>query len=373
MHKTTLASIVLVLASSAHAQSNATTFPVGYDSTDGGYYSYYVGIYQNGRAMIVTGGLQGSNKVMTWKKLSFRRSTTNTTANTGRSWTNVTLSIADCDFRKLSDTYARNQISTPTKVFSAAVTWPDTPAAKPPNTPATWGKFATAGDLTFPFSQQYVHLGKWGTSFDWQFSGGTLKNAVTWGATSARLYYTDGVASANQSANVSAGLTPTVTGCRSGYFVNWLWSDHVVGGGAQLRTQPYTQSSLPNAQHIGVMGIENGSFVGKSLGGSCHQLYMDLSKPFVLFPYKTDANGDYFSDFIRAPFVKSAVNLSVWSQAAYTDTGNFELTRAGKAPIASLPTGTPVAFCQRLYHPDKNRPLGYGPYDSRIAVIYLHQ
>jgi len=367
MQKTMLASIVLALTSSAYAQ---TTFPVGYDTIDAGYYSYYVGIYENGRAMIVTGGLQGSIKVQSWKSLSFRRSNAVTSANTGRSWTNVILTVAECDYRKLSDTYTRNQIN-PTQVFSAAVTWPDVAAGAPPSKPATWGFFAAKDDLKFPFSSTYVHKGQWGTSFDWQFSGGTLKNSLTWGATTGRVYYTDGIAAANQSANVASGLTPTTTGCRGGYFVNWLFSDHVVGGGSQFRTQPYTTGSLPNAKHIGVMGIENGSFVGTPFGGSCEPLYIDMSKPFVLFPYTTDANGDFFSNFLIAKFVKSAVNLSVWSQAAYSDNGNFQMTRAGKAPIAPLPTATPVAFCQRLYHPDKTRPLGYGPYDTRLAVIYL--
>jgi hypothetical protein len=367
LHKTTFASIALVLASSAHAQ---TTFPVGYDTTDGGWYSFYVGVHQGGRSMIVTGGLQGSNKLQTWKRLSFRRSNSNTTANTGRSWTSVTLTVAECDYTRLSDTWTRNQIN-PTQVFSAAVTWPDVAATAPPNKPATWGFFAAKDDVVFPFSSSYAHKGKWGTSFDWKFKGGTLKNSVAWGPATFLAYYTDGIADANQSATVSAGLTPRVTGCQNGYFVNWLFSDHVVGGGAQHRSQPHTYGSLPNTLHLGVIGIENGSFIGAPLGGSCHDLYLDLTKPWVLFPHTTDAAGDYYSDFLTAPFLKSAVGLSVWSQAAYGNKGSFQLTRAGKAPIAALPTGTPAAFAQRLYHPDQNRPMGFGPYSTHIPILYL--
>ncbi|MHC4514543.1 MAG: hypothetical protein ACYTGW_10365 [Planctomycetota bacterium] len=370
MHKTTLASIVLVLASSAYAQ---TTFPVGYDTTDGGWYSYYLGSFQDGHFQNVCGGLQGSNKVQSWKSLALRRSNNRTNANTGRSWTNVTLTLSDCDYTKLSDTYTRNQIN-PKQVFSAKVTWPDVPAGAPPNKPATWGFFAAKDDLLFPFTSSYVHTGKWGTTFDWVFRGGTLKNAVAWNTATTiflRAYYTDGIANNNQSASVNAVLTPTVTGCTTGYFVNWLMSDYKVGGGAQHRSQPYTMGGLPNAKHIGVIGIENGSFIGVPTGGSCHDLYIDFKKPFIVFPYTTNAAGDYFSDFLTAPFIKSAVGLSVWSQAAYSDKGSFQLTRAGKAPIAALPTGKPIVFAQHIYHFDLKRPLGFGPAEVRVPILYL--
>jgi len=371
MHKTTLASVVLVLASSAYAQ---TTFPVGYDTTDGGHYSYYLGSFQDGHFQNICGGLQGSNKVQTWKQLALRRSNTASNANTGRSWTNVTLTLSDCDYRKLTDTYSLNQLGNIKQVFSNAVTWPDTAAGAPPNKPATWGFFAAKDDIVFPFTAPYVHTGKWGTTFDWMFRGGTLKNQLAWNTSTTiylRAYYTDGLAANNQSANVASGLTPTVTGCRNTYFVNWLFSDHRAGGGAQFRSQPYTVGSLPNAAHVGVMGIENGSFIGVNLGGSCHQLYMNMTKPFVLLTYTTDTAGDFFSNFLIAPFVKSAVGLSVWSQAAYTDNGNFQLTRAGKAPIAALPTATPVKYAQHLYHYSLTRPLGFGPVEVRIPIIYV--
>lgn len=372
MHKTTLASLVLALATSAaHAQ---TTFPLGFDTVDGGHYSYYLGGFQDGHYQQICGGLQGSTKVQTWKSLALRRTQT-VVANTGRSWSSVTLSISDCDYTKLSDTWTRNQIGTPQVVFNKAVTWPDTPASAPPSNPATWGLFAAKDDLLFPFSQPYVHLGKWGTTFDWIFKGGTLKNQLAWNTSTTiylRAYYTDGIANNNQSANVADGYTPTVTGCRNSYFTNWLFSDHVVGGGAQHRTQPYlTGGGLPSAPHFGIMGIENGSFVGVNFAGSCHQLFLDPSKPFVVVPFTTDTAGDWFSNFLTAKFVKSAVGLSVWSQAAYTEGGLFQLTRAAKAPIAALPTGTPIKFAQHLYHYDPTRALGFGPVEVRVPILYL--
>jgi hypothetical protein len=98
-----------------------------------------------------------------------------------------------------------------------------------------------------------------------------------------------------------------------------------------------------------------------------------MSKPYVLFPYTTDSVGDFFSNFVKAPFIASAVGKSVWSQAAYADgNGGFQLTRAGKAPIAALNTGTPKFWIQRLYHPDKTRALGFGPYDTRVPVMMLN-
>ena len=141
--------------------------------------------------------------------------------------------------------------------------------------------------------------------------------------------------------------------------MNWLWTDRKVGGGTQLRSQPYARVSIPNTFHIGVIGVQNGSFVPTEIGGSCLPLHINLSKPYVLFSYTTDKIGEFYSDFITAPF-PGGVGLVVWSQAAYMGPNkSFQLTRAGTAPIAAVPTGT-VAFEQRLYYPDKIRPIaGY--------------
>lgn len=370
MHKTMLASIVLVLASSAFAQ---TTFPVGFDSTDGGYYSYYMGRYAVGHYQQICGGLQGSNKQEKWKSLALRRSNTTTATNYARSWTNVTLTVSDCDFTKLSDTWTRNQIGVPTVVFSVAMKWPGS-SGSPPSKPAPWGTFSSTNDMLFPFTTPYVHNGKWGTTFDWVFLGGTLANSVAWSGSSSRSYYTDGISNSNQSDGGTYTIMPTISGCRSAYFVNWLFSDHKVGGGAQHRTQPFAGGALANTMHIGVMGIENGSTTGKPVGGSCHPLYMDMTKPYVVFPFTTDATGSYVSNFLTARFAKNAVGLKVWSQAAYSDSGTFQLTRGGYAPIAALPTATPVKFVQHLYYYDSgSRPYGYGPFGTAVPILYLQQ
>lgn len=367
MNRTTLAGTVLVLASFVHAQ---TTFPLGFETTDGGSYSSYLGRYPGGRFQQICGGLQGSNKKQTWKSCALRRSNATTSTNYGRSWTNVTLSISDCDFTKLSDTWTRNQLSTPTVVFSVTMKWPDTSGA-PSSKPATWGLFAAKDDMLFPFTTPYAHSGVWGTTFDWVFQGGALANNVAWASTSARSYYTDGIANGNQSAGGSYTILPTVSGCRAAYFVNWLFSDHKVVGGAQHRTQPFAGGALASTLHIGVIGIENGSTTGVPLGGSCHPLYLDMSKPYVVFPFTTDSTGAFITNFLTTRFVKSAVGLNVWSQAAYSDSGLFQLTRGGYAPIAALPTATPVKFAQHLYQYDSTSMYGFGPVGTLVPILYV--
>ncbi|MHC5072813.1 MAG: hypothetical protein ACYTGO_20255, partial [Planctomycetota bacterium] len=311
-----------------------------------------------------------SNTRHVFASLALRRSQT-TSTNYARSWTNVTVTLADMDYTKVSDTYTTNMISTPTQVFSAKVSWPGHTGA-PTTKPAPWGNFAAPNDVYIPFRSRFLHSGKWGTCVDFRFRGGTLGNSGSW--TSLQSYYHDGIANNNQSTGGSTSLTSSVSGCQNGYFVVWLFSDKLAGGKAQHRGQPYTFSGLANTQHIGVIGIDNGSTTGTPFPGSCHALYLDLTKPYVLMPYKTDATGAFVSQFLTVPFLSAAVGKTVWSQAGYDSKGLLELTRAGSAPIAALPTTTPVKYQKWIYRYGSTAhtaQYGYGPTDTYVPILYL--
>ena len=96
MRKTILASLALVLSSTVYAQ---TTLPLGYEKTDGGWYSYYIGYWPDAHIQILTGSLQGTNKAQPWRRLSLRRSQTVAGTNSARTWTNVQLDVGDMDSR----------------------------------------------------------------------------------------------------------------------------------------------------------------------------------------------------------------------------------------------------------------------------------
>ncbi len=366
MRNTTLTSILVVLTASAHAQ---TTLPAGYDTTDGGHYSYYLGAWQDAHIQILTGDLQGSSTRLSLASLALRRSQTPAT-NYARGWTNVTLTMANMDFARVSDTFSRNLMSNMTQVFSAKVSWPGH-TGKPSSRPAPWGGFAKANDVVLTFTTPYIHAGKWGTCLDFRFRGGTLANAVPWGS-SFLAYYHDGIATNHQSAGGSIMASPARL-CSKAFFVAWLFSDRIPGG-AQHRVQVYTQNGLATTSHIGVLGVGNGSSTGKPFAGSCHPLHLDLQKPAVMLPYTTDANGDFFSEFLTTPFLPALVGKSVWSQAAFASSGMFELTRVGQSPIAALPTGTPLKFGKRVYSfgaTAQAQQAGSGPWDTLIPILRL--
>jgi hypothetical protein len=382
MQRILLAGLSLALASTVTAQGLSQ--PKGYETTSGGWYSYYAGMYADGRLQFGYGGHQGSGTLQVVTRLQFRRETYAGTSNYGRTWSNVSLTVADMDFTKRTDTWTDNQIS-PVQVFSASCSWPDT-LGKP--TVAPWGSFSgSANDHgDFPFKSTWIHNGKWGFSADFEYSGGVLANNGTWG-TAANLYYHDGIAAANTSTEATGtiwGNTACVyTGqTTAAYWDTWLFADHVPpasSGNKQFRWQFYTYYNAKSSKNciglISVFGNSTGfGTLAGSKGPSCEQLFIDPSKPFFVWPHVTDADGHWFSQFFTAPFTSAWVGASIWSQSVADDSaaGDLQMSRAVEEKVPSFPTATPE-FGQRLYYPDKTRDVGYGPYDSRIPVIYLKQ
>ena len=133
MFKLTTAALALSLVSPAFGQaSSAFTTPPGYLTTEGtnigttsSGYSYYFGRYANGHYQVADGEIKAMG-VKILNSVGFRldyRSHSTGTAQ-ARKWSNVTLSLAACDFTKMTRTYSTNAIGTVTTVYSAGTSWP---------------------------------------------------------------------------------------------------------------------------------------------------------------------------------------------------------------------------------------------------------
>ncbi len=196
--KTTL--IALALSSTPLAAQFTT--PAGYLSTEGktwqniatyNGYSYYFGRtsvqhYQQVDAEIKKKGIQ----VLT--SVGFRPDYRNHTISSaaGRNWSNVTVKLSDGDHATMSSTFAANQLSTPSMVFSGSVTWPHI-TGNPTSQPAPW-----SSQYAFPFgtgggSGIYMYTANTGLCLDFTFTGGTLLNNAAWSGTSGKNYYLDGL------------------------------------------------------------------------------------------------------------------------------------------------------------------------------------
>ena len=177
MRPLALGALVLFASAPLLAQIKTVTSPPGY-LTKGQVHSrswgYRLGQYSNERFQVADG--QFRNRVLIMKEISYRLDggrtygVNTTSAGVGRTWTNVTLNMAECDYDKMTSTFSTNRLSTPKKVYDAKTTWQSygTKAADP----SPWG----GQGIKFPFTSSWVHTGKRDFLMEYAFSGGILAN-----------------------------------------------------------------------------------------------------------------------------------------------------------------------------------------------------
>ncbi len=360
MKRLHLASLALILAASAAAQT--FTSPAGLLSTEGigpqgwniGYSYLYFGTYASERFMYADGIHKGQGlKIIRSVGYRLDFQSHSTTTATGRSWTNVTLRMSDCDFAKLSTTWAANPTSTPTLVFNAAVSWPSQSGNPGTTAPAPWD-----AKLAFPFSGVWVYTANQDILHDYVFSGGSMSNTATWGGSTAYSYYLDGNLIVT-SMVTGRNLMPTSSTCNDSAITSTspadanvqyaqyskayngtnasIWQDQVVIQIWSERTAP----TAPVVQAVGIGALNNG--VGVPLPGSCHNLIIDPNLVAVYLTRTTDTNGNVaFPGTQIVAGQRSVVNaipgLAVWTQAAWVDSSTklFTLTRASRTQNPNL-------------------------------------
>lgn len=388
-----LASLALILAAIAPAQ--AFTSPAGFLSTEGlgpqpgwniGYAYRYFGTYATERFMHADGEYKGKGvKIIrsVGYRLDFRSHTASTA--TGRSWTNVTLKMSECDFANLSTTWAANPTTTQTQVFSAAVSWPSQTGNPGTAAPAPWDS-----KLAFPFSGAWVYSGTKDILHDYVFAGGQMANTATWGGTTSYNYYLDGLLIVT-SMVTGRSLMPGGSTCNDSAITSTspadanvqyaqyskayngtnaaIWRDQVV-------IQTWSERTAPNApvvQAVGVGALNNG--VGLPFPGSCHNLIIDPALVGIYLTRTTDANGNVAfpgTRIVAGPrsVVNAVQGLRVWTQAAWVDsfTKRFTLTRASRTQNPNLGMTEVLPRKKVAYHENSGSATNRGFTDSWTAV-----
>ncbi|MCB9869216.1 MAG: hypothetical protein H6837_05110 [Planctomycetes bacterium] len=369
--------VSLLLAAASTAQVDVCT-PSGYLSTEGEWYAYRLGAYPEARYMRVDGELRGAPRLIDEIAHRFDYRSHSTSTAMGRTFTNVSLRVAHCDFDKLTRTFAAVPTTTPALVFSQNVTWPSV-TGRPLTNPAMWA--STNGSLRFPFKQGFVYTGAADLCLDFDFSGGTLANNSAWGTSTARTYYLDGYPSRyyNYGSLTVYGLAGTNVGC-----VDSGTANNIGGLGyvyAYLYGPNYATTSYRNLYRIYSYSYYTATgkplVWGLSLGGkpdgvgfpgvSCNKLFLDLSKPTVTGSYTTSTTStSTFYEIAWVPYGASLVGIELWWQGAWLEstTNQLMFTRAARSELPPLPVKTYRQATLLQVNPTLKATTAQGIYDD---------
>jgi hypothetical protein len=383
-----ISGLALVLAAPLCAQGVIYS-PTHLDSkTEGQYYGYYLSGFSNARQQYGDGENRGKVAVIgaVNLRLDYRSHTTSTAQ--GRKWTNLKVSIAEGDVAKFGNTFASNMTSTPTVVFNSAWSLP-TVTGYPLTSPAVYG--GLKGEYKIPFTSTWIYTGKTDIVHDWQFSGGTMDNNVTWTGSSSRTYYFDSYTSATEFGSVgssyryipstrlnnnSAGVTTrcndsahtTTTGAYA-YVYATLYGPKYPVINYRSNVYFYTVSYYTAFDAPVIHGLSFATNdTGVDIGTGCNKLHLSgpvILRPTVTMPrsYSSSGYSAYRQEFI--PWDPAMANLKVTVQGAWTDsvTSQLGLTQAREATLpASLPKPAPKRM--NLYqYSSPTAATGYGPYN----------
>jgi hypothetical protein len=383
MNKLTL--LALCAASSLSAQGVLHS-PKDLAAVEGQYYSYLLGGWTSMRLQSLDGENRGS--IASMKEIAFRLDNRSyySSVGMGRTFSNVTLQLADGDIATMTNNYAGNMKSTPTTVFSASVTWP-TMTGYPLTNPALWG--GTTGAYRFPFTTQWLYLGKTDIVTDWTFTGGTLANNYAWTSTLSRYYYFDGFGNPNSTVggtyvsiptsrldNTSPGVTGRCNDSAFGttsigaysyiyatiypqYYANVDWQN-------KLLIYSYSYYTAYNAPVIHAWGFQTNT-TGINLGTGCnnmHALGPYVMQTFIVPPKTVNTSAYSGYRYNLVPWNNALANLKICMQGAWSDsvTGKLALSQAREVTLPASGPPTTVPERSGMYSYATNGP--YGPYST---------
>jgi len=370
------------------AQVKTTSSPPGYETKGqvaSASWGYRLGQYSNERFQAADGQFRKSILAVT--EISYRLDAgrnygTGTSGGVGKTWTNVTLHMSECDYDKVTNTFSTNAVTTPQKVFDAKVVWLPQ-VGVPSGDPVAWGSHGHK----FPFTSTWVYTGIKDILLDYVFTGGTLANNATWTGSTSKRYYLDGFTSPNFNVGLqieypgggsqaaSYALT-TPPNCMDSALskANQAARNDIQGifvYNADRASYPnkvrlswrsfYTAPGAPVIKALGVAGIPT----GVNITAMCNRLYLDTTKPYLLFPDKASATSSTAASgftTLSATFDKSFGGASLWFQCAWDDskTKFFSLTTATNRIV---PLGAPPDGPRRkaLYASNPTATTGSGP------------
>ena len=383
MKQLILATATLVLSAAATAQVTYLVSPKANTSKDGQYYCYYFGAYQNGHYMFFDGEYR--NTTMVHRELAYRPDGSINYGSTyayavGRSWTNVTIHMADTDMASISRTWTANALSTPTLVYSGSMTWPtiSSPTGGPPRDFTL--KIPFGGNGANPL---WIYKGVKDFLTEYQFQGGTLANATTWGTTSARTYYLDGMDALSYSYTSTRTLYggySSAGGCHDsgnttepytyygGYHYTYLYIYGDSYSSTSYRNKmrfysynTYVSKTSPVIAAYALGGIEAGV---RFAGVVCNKLYINPALMVLTasanptastnygyaYHYPVNPTGSPTGSF---PIIPNSAGIDIWSQAAWQDTNNrgLRLTNGCKITVPAAPPPPPQRLEMYHYNP----------------------
>jgi hypothetical protein len=384
MKRSVFLSACLVTTTSLWAQGTLVS-PPALTTVEGGNRAYAFLYYSNARHQHAEGELRG--KALSLTEVAWRLDYSNHTTGTsqGRTWSKVTLSLADTDWTQMTRTYTKNQLSTPVEVFNSALTIPPasgTPLFKPDN---FGGSGFLAGKFKIPFTSPYSYSGSRDLLLDWMFLGGKMANGATWTTSRSYQYYLDGhvpMTTYTSPRPYYPAKEPNPR-CRDSAIVG-NWSAHtyatlVVHGithsnlsyrdNAQFSM--YSRYTAPNARIITAIAFA-GVPAGVNIGAHCNLLYANLNLPWLALGRLADRNGHsatWTSPLV--PWTPGMANVPIWVQTAWEDSKLkvFSLTRAMRVVMpADKPRPRRLVV---LYHYDPTRTTGNGPYLNSSAYAWM--
>ncbi len=337
---------VLVLSASAFAQTVYSP-DASFQTNQGRGYAFHLGAYSTGRYQLMDGNLRNSVSIIT--NIAYRPDNGRTydqSSGTGRSFTNVTVHLSDCDIASSTTTLSTNATSTPALAFSGSVTWPT----------ITGVANYTTWPIAFPCSA-WVSSGTADVMADYQFTGGTLANKHVWTMFSSRSYYMDGFYLASFAHATTRWEGSRHQACLDSNTLNpidipstWMSMSHF---GPSFSLSSYrnkfgfymeSERTAPNSTAIHLLDVA-GSSAGTNFPGiACQTLHVAGSPVMLVMPVTTDAGGDSARNLLgtsngRSPASKAAVGIRLWGQTAWQDsgTGALRLTQGASVEIPALP------------------------------------
>jgi hypothetical protein len=333
------------------------------------------GTYPASRLMLFDGELQG--KAGAINEVALRGNDQSYTAlnGMGRSWSNVTLDVADCDMAKLTNTYSQNPTSTPSRVFSGGIAFP-TRTGAPLVRPDLFG--SVTGHMKFPFTSAWVYSGTQSICLDFDFTGGTLANSAPWSGAQNIAYSLDGyvVGATSASGQESVyGKSLQQGGCQDtganfgfGAYVSVSATTYSLSAPQNPGQIVFRVTSLFTAPNKPVIHAYNisGSVNGNPFPGvACNQLFVALD-PLTLFMTRIAPGPSTYALVnydVVVPFDVRLKGVPVWMQGAFSDSksGSLLLTNASRNIVADIPRSV---LRRTLYSSTSRATLGTGPTDG---------
>ena len=387
MKQLIIATTVLALCAPLFAQGSITTPPGGL-KTEGASRGSSFGRYANARHQNIDNVHKG--KAYTITEVAFRLDNWNHSRFTamGRTWSNVKLNVAETDFSKATNSWAANVgTATPSTVYNTKADWP-TQTGFPIIKPDVWG--GLAAKLRFPFSKPWVYTGKNAMLLDYTFSGGSMANNAAWGTTTTGSspsfsYYLDSEYQSTYSKSSSitrlpatrincndSAMTRTTGAYLYAYGTTYGPESSTITYRNKLVFQHYSYYTAPKATVIHALGLA-GTTAGVNVGAKCNKLYVDLSKPNILMPFRTlnNTSGQSGTMGWLLPWNSAFANATVYMQGAWSDSQSKQLALT-QAIQVTLPNGVPAAELPEftsVYRYDTTSTTGFGPYRANSSYF----